>query len=65
MECDNPKCGKKIKGEHYKNCWGDFCNQECAREACFHAQGKSHLYEHPCGRDPRKKYPSMSEPTFF
>jgi len=66
MNCNNPKCGKKIKGPHYRNCWGDFCNMECAREACFHAQGKLHIYHKcPFGTDPRKKYPELPEPSFY
>ena len=66
MNCDNPNCRKKIKGSHYRNCWGDFCNMECAREACFHAQGKHHIFDKcPFGRHSMKKYPDLPEPTFY
>ena len=66
MYCDNPKCGKKIKGKPYRNCWSDFCNTECAGEACFQAQGEFHMI-HKCkfGHDAMKKYPEMEEPAFF
>lgn len=67
MRCDNPKCRKKIKGAHYRNCWGDFCDIECAREACFCAQGHRG-YDAPCGQiigGPHKKYPSLPEPSFY
>jgi hypothetical protein len=67
MKCDNPKCNKIIKGPHYRNCWGDFCNEDCANEACFHAQGHG-MIELPCGKTFGgciKKYPSLPEPTFF
>lgn len=59
MNCDNSKCGKEIKEPHYRNCWGDFCNTDCARDACLHA----------CDRiiflGSRKKYPHLLEPTFY
>lgn len=67
MTCDNPKCGKKIKGPHYRNCWGDFCDINCAQEACFNAQRHIGI-KAPCGKmfgSPRKKYPSLPEPRFF
>jgi len=68
MNCDNPNCRKKIKGPHYRNCWGDFCNIDCAQEACACSQPRIKI-KAPCGRidffGPRKKYPQLPEPVFF
>lgn len=64
MNCDNPKCRKEIKGPHYRNCWGDFCDTECAREACFHRR-QGHKTPCGCTIGPHKKYPSLPEPSFF